>query len=106
MAQVKFTDQALNDLQDIAYFIGSDSSHYASLQIQKILKRTEVLENSPNNGRVVPELNIKSIREVLEGHYRIIYLNLNNKEVHILTIHHSRRQLKRTNLKKLVKKLK
>ena len=104
MAQIKFTDQAINDLNDIASYITSDSQYYASLQIQKLFKRTEVLETLPFIGRIVPELKIRSIREIIEGNYRIIYRIINRQEVHVLTIHHSKRRLKKTDLKQIIKK--
>lgn len=72
MAEVKFTPQSISDLEDIAGFISKDSFFYASIQIQKLLKRTEQLEHQPFSGRIVPELRTKSIRELIEGNYRIV----------------------------------
>lgn len=85
MVEVKFTDQSLDDLLDIADFIGRGSSYYAKLQIQKLIRRTDILEQFPHIGRVVSELNIKSIRELIEGNYRIVYLIANKSLIHIIT---------------------
>ena len=104
MVEVKFTDQALKNLEEIAIYISRESSFYASLQLQKIYDRTDKLEKFPLIGRIVPELNVKSIREIIEGYYRIIYRVVNKDEIHILTIHHSRKRLFRNQLKKLAKK--
>jgi toxin ParE1/3/4 len=104
MAEVKFTDLALKDLEDIATFISRESFHFASLQIQKIFQRTDILENFPFIGRVVPELKIKSVREIIEGNYRIIYRVLSKEEIHVLTIHHSSRRLPKNYFKKISKK--
>ncbi len=104
MVEIKFTDQATRDLEEIASYISADSPYYATLQLQKILKRTDILENFPVIGRIVPELKIKAIREIIEGYYRIIYKIVNKKEIHILTIHHSRKRLIRSRLKRLTKK--
>lgn len=106
MALIKFTEQALKDLDDIAEYISLDSHYYASLQIQKLLFRIERLERFPNIGRVVPELNLKSVREIIEGNYRIIYKKVNKKETHIITIHHSGRSLRKASLQKLIRKSK
>ena len=106
MAEVKFTDQALKHLEDIVTYISQESSHYASLQLQKIFQRTEILEAFPFIGRIVPELRAKSIREIIEGYYRIIYLVVSKEEIHILTIHHSSKHLFRDQLKKICKKVK
>lgn len=104
MAEIAFTEQALNDIDDIASYIGIDSVHYAALEVKKIYQKAETLELHPAIGRIVPELNIKSIREVIEGNYRIIYRIVNKDVVHILTVHHSRKQLRPANLKRIIKK--
>lgn len=103
MAEVKFTDQSINDLNDIAEYISNDSVFYAELQIQKLINRTDTLEKFPLIGRIVPELNLKSVREIIEGNYRIIYRVVNKSMIHILTFHHSRRKLKRTVIKTMIK---
>lgn len=104
MAEVKFTDQSIDDLNDIAEYISNDSVFYAELQIQKLINRTDILENFPQIGRIVPELNLKSVRKIIEGNYRIIYRVVNKSMIHILTFHHSRRKMKRTVIKTMFKK--
>jgi toxin ParE1/3/4 len=104
MVEVKFTEQALKDIEEIAHFISADSSHYASLQVQKIISKTDILENFPKVGRIVPEVKHKSVRELIEGNYRIIYFIFSKTEIHILTVYHSSRKLKKTSLKKLIPK--
>ena len=47
MAEVKFTDQAIDDLNDIAEYISNDSVFYAELQVQKLINRTDILEKFP-----------------------------------------------------------
>lgn len=106
MAKVAFTTQAISDLEEIATYIALDSAHYASLQVSKLYTRAIALEEHPNIGRVVPELNLRSVREVIEGNYRIIYKLLNKDTIHILTVHHSRRQLNSTELRKMSRSLK
>lgn len=100
MAQVAFTEQALSDIEDIANYISHDSVHYAQLQVQKFFKRVEILEKFPLTGRKVPELNMKLVRELIEGNYRIIYKIVNRETIHILTVYHTRRNLKRSALRK------
>jgi toxin ParE1/3/4 len=103
MAEIAFTQQAISDIDEIATFISHDSSHYAKLQVVKFLARCEMLENFPAIGRIVPELNIKSIREIFEGNYRIIYKITDKDTVHILTIHYSRKLLKKSDLKQIIR---
>ena len=104
MAKVAFTEHSLSAIDEIAAYIALDSEHYASLQIAKIFARVVALEDNPRIGRVVPELKLRSVREVIEGNYRIIYKVVSKDLIHILTVHHSRRQLKRTEIKEIAKR--
>ena len=45
----------------------------------------------PELGRIVPELELENIRELIEGNYRIIYRKSEKQIIEILTIHHSAR---------------
>ena len=104
MVEVKFTIQSVSDLEDIAEYISKDSFFYASMQVQKLLKKTEILEHHPFSGRMVPELKIKTIRELIEGNYRIVYRIAGNKLIHILTFHHSKRKFNRSRIKRIIRK--
>jgi plasmid stabilization system protein ParE len=48
-------------------------------------------------GRVVPELGIQDLREILVGTYRVIY-RVREDEVHVLTVHHGARLLDTTKI--------
>jgi len=53
------------------------------------------LDNLPNKGRIVPELDkngIHEFRELIEGNYRIVY-SIHEMRVHILAVVDSRRNL-------------
>ena len=97
MVRINWTLQAVSDLKDIAEYISKDSKKYAKLQVVRIKSRATILRSQVFSGKVVPEINNESIREILEGNYRIIYKVVNNSRVDILTIHHTSRDLtKRT----------
>lgn len=49
---------------------------------------------------MVVEIGIPTIRELIEGNYRIIYKVLNINEVVILTIHHTARDLTKRDIEK------
>jgi len=63
MVEVKWTNQAIADLQNIATYIASDSEKYAEIQIRRFFELAAMLEMHPLSGRIVPELNKKEIRE-------------------------------------------
>ncbi|NJK87586.1 MAG: type II toxin-antitoxin system RelE/ParE family toxin [Bacteroidales bacterium] len=61
-------------------------------------KGSDLIEN-PFIGRIVPEFSDPTIRELIEGNYRIIYSVKNEIQVDILRIFHSARLLRKTNIK-------
>jgi toxin ParE1/3/4 len=91
MVKIIWTDIALNDLKDIFDYISKDSKRYAKEQIRRIKSKTSTLKKNPKIGRIVPETANSQIREVFEKKYRIIYRNINDQTIEILTIHHSAR---------------
>ncbi len=95
MAEVKWTDRALNDLNEIAEYISKDSIRYAEITAEKLFARPDVLSQHPLIGTVVPEFNNRTIRQLLEGSYRIIYRIVSEDEIHVIAVHHSKRRLTR-----------
>ena len=93
MAKVNWTFQALEDVNDIAEYLAQNSSRYAYHIIELIFEKTELLKSFPELGRIVPESNIKSIRELIVKKYRIIYSISTKKEIDILTVRHSSKPL-------------
>ncbi len=93
MVRINWTIQARNDLKNIADYISKDSAVYARRQVLKIRNRTKTLKSLPRIGKIVPETEKTSIRELIEGNYRIIYKIISQNRIDILTIHHTARDL-------------
>ena len=93
MVKLIWTEFAVEDLRLIHEYISRDSKRYADRFIEKLINRIDQLESFPKSGRVVPEFNLESIRELIEGNYRIIY-KISTSEVAIIRVHHAARQLK------------
>ncbi|WP_340103246.1 type II toxin-antitoxin system RelE/ParE family toxin [Rhodohalobacter sp. 8-1] len=93
MAEVRWTPQSLSDMNNIAEYIAKDSEVYAAIQTERFFFTAEALENQIRTGRIVPEIENESIRELILGFYRIIYRVVDENRVDILTIHHSRRSI-------------
>ena len=94
MVVVRWTNQSINDIQNIAEYISKDSLKYARIQVNTFFGRCKILEKFPLSGRVVPEVENENIRELIVGTYRIIYLIRSEKMIDILTVHHSYKLLK------------
>jgi len=85
-----WSPQAIEDIQAIAEYIARDSTVYAETTVEQIFQAPERLMQFPKLGRVVPEKNDESIREIFVFQYRIIYEVLVS-EIHVLTVVHGKR---------------
>jgi len=94
MVKIIWTEQSLNDLDNIAEYISKNSYKYAKITLNKIFSKVEILKTNPKIGRIVPELQDEQFRELINGNYRIIY-KIIDFSIEILTIHHSSRDLSR-----------
>jgi toxin ParE1/3/4 len=97
MAQVRWTPQAADDLEATCLFIARDSPQLAAAFADRVLRTTDRLAGYPRSERIVPELGIENIREVIGGSYRVIY-RIRQDEVHLLTLHHGARLLDATKI--------
>ena len=100
MVEVKWSDQAIEDIDNIAEYIALDSTRYAELQVNDFFERAEILDEYPLAGRIVPEIKDKNIRELIVGSYRLIYVILREERIDILTVYHTARLLKAKDLKR------
>lgn len=90
MAKIVWTEIAIDDLNNIATFHSQYSDNFASVLIKKLFNKPKILKEMPELGRVVPERDNESIRELIEGNYRIIYFfDREIDTVEIITIHHA-----------------
>ena len=67
MARLRWTPQALDDIEAICKFIARDSDHFAHLFANTVFEKAKTLESFPNAGRIVPESNQEAIREIFHG---------------------------------------
>lgn len=85
---------AIEDLNEIADYIAKQSPKYADLVVDRIFDRTEILVEFPLSGRMVPELEIENVRELIEGNYRIIYEVKSASRIEILSVLHGARNFR------------
>lgn len=74
------------------HHIARDSVKSAEKERDRLLKAVSQLQTFPNSGRTVPEFGNSSLREIVRSPIRIIY-RVGNKEVRLLTFHHSKMQI-------------
>jgi len=76
---------AIARLEEISDYIASDNPSAADKWLDSVFEKVDLLKANPLMGRVVPETNVTSIREIVFGNYRIIYRNY-AKKLRILTV--------------------
>lgn len=94
MVQIQWTHRAFEDALIIKNYISENSVFYASVTIEKIKSRVQILKKFPQIGRIVPEFNNETIRELIEGNYRIVYRVVSETQIDIIAIAHGAREIK------------
>ena len=97
MTRVVWTRPARDDLREIRDYIARDSAHYARVVVEGLVHALDRLRDYPLSGRVVPELEQPTIREVIAGQYRVVY-RVTANAVQILTVVHGARHFPPPNL--------
>ncbi|MCG6940673.1 MAG: type II toxin-antitoxin system RelE/ParE family toxin [Thiohalocapsa sp.] len=85
-----WSPEAADDLEDITAFIARDSPSYARAVARKVLATTRSIQQFPDIGRVVPELNNQSVRERFVYSYRVIYKIEPKRELVVAILHGKR----------------
>ena len=92
MARLIWTERALADLEQLLAYIERDAPIAAKRFAQKIVARVESLQDNPLLGGFVLEDESHTYREILQGHYRLIY-RVEGTTVYLIAIHHAARLL-------------
>jgi len=88
MVEVNWTENAINDLNDIGDFIAKDSIKYAELTVEKLFNATDILETNPLAGKIVIEFEDENLRELIRGNYRIVYYLVSDFLIDVITVQH------------------
>lgn len=89
-----WTKEALIRLQEIEEYISRDNPIVAMEFIDKLISAAEKIIDYPEKGRIVPELSLENIRELIYRNYRIVYI-LKKNSVNILTVFEGHQLLKK-----------
>ena len=98
-SEVIWTALALADLRHTASYIAQDSKYYAAEFVAEVKRASMSLSLFANRGRVVPEVNDPSMRELFVGHYRLIY-RFRKDIVEIIALIHGARDMRRSEIDK------
>ena len=70
---LKWSEEALEDIESIATYIEKDSPIYAKSVVSKFFEKAEILQEFSELGRKVSEFRDTTIREIFIYSYRLIY---------------------------------
>ena len=90
--EVKWSPEAIEDLESIAEFITRDSEYYARAVVTEILSVSRNVREFPLIGRVVPETGDERIRERFIYSYRLVY-RVESDLILIVAVIHGKRLL-------------
>lgn len=94
MAQIIWAEPALNNLNDIAEYIGVSNSYAARQLVENVFRKIERLEQFPDSGRVPEEISTLNYREVVVNPCRVFY-KVDNDSVYILHVLRQERDLRK-----------
>ncbi len=94
MAEIVWTEPALDDLDEIAEYIALDKLYAAQGLVRDVFKRIDLLSHSPNSGRKVPELSPSKYKEVVVGPCRVFH-RYSEETIYVLHVMRVERELRR-----------
>jgi plasmid stabilization system protein ParE len=101
---VRWSETSEKDLKGIIEYIAGDSPSYAYEVFKGMKRRASGLRSFPDRGRIVPELQDQGItqyRELIVAPWRIIY-RISERNVYVLSVLDSRRNVEDILLKRLI----
>jgi len=90
--KLEWSEEALEDIESIAIYIEKDSPIYAKSVVSKFFEKAEIVQEFSQLGRIVPEFNDATIREIFVYSYRLIY-TLHKEKILFVAVVHGKRLL-------------
>ncbi|OGU17904.1 MAG: addiction module toxin RelE [Geobacteraceae bacterium GWC2_53_11] len=96
MKSIEFAESALCDLEDVlAWYAGQQVPEVGERLVREVVVRIEQLSEHPESGRIVPEFDVKTIRELIHPPFRIVY-RIDSTKIWIIRVWRSERLLNLT----------
>ncbi|MEO8209090.1 MAG: type II toxin-antitoxin system RelE/ParE family toxin [bacterium] len=89
---VTWSEPAKDDLKSVFDYIKEDSVFYAERLVELALKKSEIINDFPKAGRIVPEFADENRRELFVYSYRMIY-RITHSDIIITAFIHGARNL-------------
>ncbi len=98
MVKVIWSDEALADLVSIRDYLNATNPASTIRVCQGIYDHAQIIKDHPEIGWRDPDFNDQEIRNLIHGHYRIIYQPRELDSLEILAIWDTRRDVGRLNM--------
>ena len=94
MAQIIWTEPALNNLDDVAEYIAVSNIYAARKLVEKVFSKVQRLEQFSESGRTPEEIATLNYREVVVSPCRVFY-KVDQDSVYILHVLRQERDLRK-----------
>lgn len=88
MAEITWTDEAINRLREIYAYIADDNPQSASKVVAGIYSKVQLLRTFPELGQRYEPITDRRVREIIFGNYRIPYHLIGDTNILILGVFH------------------
>lgn len=90
--EIVWTLRATADLESIVEYIFRDSEFYATAVARELIAAARTLTTFAERGRMVPEFEDPTVREIIVRRYRLIY-RVKPQRIEVLRIIHGAQQM-------------
>ena len=87
-----WTDEDKEDLRDVLHYLSRYPSTYVDNWSDQLSHKLNLLTSFPEMGRMYPDRNLKYLREILIGSYRLLYIYIND-QITIIRVKHQASEL-------------
>jgi addiction module RelE/StbE family toxin len=94
MAQIIWTEPALDNLNDIAEYIAISNIYAAKQLVENVFNKVQRLEQFPESGRIPVEIETLNYREVIVNPCRVFY-KIEKDKIYILHVLRQERDLRK-----------
>ncbi|MFZ1519019.1 MAG: type II toxin-antitoxin system RelE/ParE family toxin [Ignavibacteriaceae bacterium] len=95
--KIIWAKEAMINLQQIEDFISAENPDAAIRLTDKLISVTKNLVRFPKKGRIVPELSIDRIREIIHKNYRLVYV-IKKNSITIISVFESHKLLSKDDI--------
>jgi addiction module RelE/StbE family toxin len=90
--KIVWSPLAIERAAEISEYIARDNPLAATKWAETLFDKVQLLQSSPESGRIVPEIHREDIRELIYGNYRIVY-RVEKDKISMLTVRHGKQIL-------------